>query len=256
MDTPIVPPLKRCTKCGVEYPATAENFFRQKAGKFGFNAQCKKCIAIYKESTKEQRRDYNVEWNKNNLEKNRERQRRFREKHPERVKEAELKRYRSDPEKEKQRVRDYRKKNPDKVRARYKAYKSTPHGRRVVNHHASKYRSRKMSVQHDFTLTEWDFCLSFFNHSCAVCGQRNGFWAHVVQDHWIPVKAGGATIAENIIPLCHGKKDGSNCCNNTKSDRDADEWLIWRVGKKKAAQIKRKIEEYFKIVRERKNTSH
>ena len=35
--------IKICTKCGTEYSATAEYFYRQTGGKFGLQAACKVC---------------------------------------------------------------------------------------------------------------------------------------------------------------------------------------------------------------------
>ena len=243
---------KRCTGCGEEKPATNEYFSRQAMGKCGFNAQCKRCISLYQQGRKAELRAYQSEWRKKNPEKGREGVKRWRERHPEAAHEADVKRYRSNPEKERARVRDYRARNPDKAKFQYKAYRATAHGRAVINLHAQKYRAKKMAVLYDLTKQEWEFCLSHFDGACAVCGQRSGFWATIVQDHWIPVAKGGATTMSNIIPLCHAKKDGSNCCNNTKSARNADEWLVDRVGTKKAAQVTRRIKEYFDIVAQRK----
>jgi len=35
---------KKCTKCGVVYPATSEFFYKDKRGRFGFYGRCKKCF--------------------------------------------------------------------------------------------------------------------------------------------------------------------------------------------------------------------
>jgi len=53
--------MKKCTKCGEEYPATAEFFHRNKTGKYGLTSQCKEC-----------RREYNKEDYENNPEKHKE----------------------------------------------------------------------------------------------------------------------------------------------------------------------------------------
>jgi len=42
--------LKTCTKCGTEYPATAEFFDKQKTVKCGLKSQCKKCSAKYEKN--------------------------------------------------------------------------------------------------------------------------------------------------------------------------------------------------------------
>ena len=35
---------KTCTKCGIEYPATLEYFYKHIAGKFGLTPRCKSCV--------------------------------------------------------------------------------------------------------------------------------------------------------------------------------------------------------------------
>lgn len=40
-------PLKRCTKCKREFPATIEYFRRQTAGKYGFRSTCRECCKQY-----------------------------------------------------------------------------------------------------------------------------------------------------------------------------------------------------------------
>lgn len=41
---------KVCTRCGKEYPATPEYFYKQKSGKYGVYSRCKKC---YNETRRE-----------------------------------------------------------------------------------------------------------------------------------------------------------------------------------------------------------
>lgn len=41
-----------CTKCGIEYPATAEYFYRDKSRKDGLKSHCKRCCAVYQQSEK------------------------------------------------------------------------------------------------------------------------------------------------------------------------------------------------------------
>lgn len=53
---------KVCTKCYIEYPATAEYFCKEKGGKYGVKAQCKVCQAIrgklYSKEHRRERREY------------------------------------------------------------------------------------------------------------------------------------------------------------------------------------------------------
>ena len=66
-------PLKRCTKCGQEFPTTPEFFYRQPRGRFGVEGQCKTCrnivLANYRKTHKQQIQEYQHRYNKNNKEK-------------------------------------------------------------------------------------------------------------------------------------------------------------------------------------------
>ena len=42
-----------CTKCKKKYPATAKFFYRQKTGKFGLRADCKKCCFKYRKQSRQ-----------------------------------------------------------------------------------------------------------------------------------------------------------------------------------------------------------
>jgi hypothetical protein len=69
-------PLKKCSQCGVLKPATAEYFNRQSKTKCGLRAYCKECTRQYRRNNRERRRLYNIKWRKNNPEKEKERSRR------------------------------------------------------------------------------------------------------------------------------------------------------------------------------------
>jgi len=91
MDTPsITPPLRKCTKCGVEFPATAEYFCRNKSKKNRLNSECKTC------ASENARR-----WAQANPEKHRENARRWAQANPEKAR----RRYQVNPEKVRENVR-------------------------------------------------------------------------------------------------------------------------------------------------------
>ena len=56
---------------------------------------------------------------------------------------------------------------------------------------------------------------------------------------------------DNILPLCHGEGG----CNNRKREKHAHDWLLLTFGKRKAAQIERRIQEYFNWVKARSGTA-
>ena len=68
--------MKRCTKCGKEFPATNEYFWIQIKGKFGVHSRCKKCA-----------REIKKEYRKNNGEKVRSQQRAWAKANPDRKRE-------------------------------------------------------------------------------------------------------------------------------------------------------------------------
>jgi hypothetical protein len=113
-------------------------------------------------------------------------------------------------------------------------------------------RARANNLQASLTEADWEFALDYFHHACAVCGrQLTDLFGDTVAalDHWIPINDSSpdnpGTVATNIVPLCHG----FNGCNNSKCDRDAEQWLIERFGKVKAKRISARVNAYFDVVR-------
>jgi hypothetical protein len=71
MTSPILSPdsnnLKRCTKCGVEYPATSQYFQRRPDSTDGLRRQCRQCYSAFVRRdyyTAEQRREYERQYRK------------------------------------------------------------------------------------------------------------------------------------------------------------------------------------------------
>ena len=110
----------------------------------------------------------------------------------------------------------------------------------------SKYRTLKSALPYTFTLAEEAFCRAYFNYACACCGNEEGFLWTIAMDHFIPVTSlqCPGTIATNMIPLCHGVGG----CNNTKNNKDPEQWLVQHLGKRRAHQVLQKIYGYFAIV--------
>lgn len=61
-------PMKRCSKCGEEYPATTEYFHRQEHGKFGLMGACKACKKTERQlpEKKQRAREYDKQWKAKN----------------------------------------------------------------------------------------------------------------------------------------------------------------------------------------------
>jgi hypothetical protein len=137
--------------------------------------------------------------------------------------------------------RQYYAKNKEEMSEKAKIYRETHRDQiRECN------RARKAAIKNsttDFAKLDWEKCLEYWNNRCAICGrgagEANGFI--ISTDHWIPLSKGGPTSKKNIIPICHGK-DG---CNNKKRNTMPDVWLVRFLGKDKAEQKEKEIQDYF-----------
>jgi len=123
MDTPsMTPPLRKCTQCGAEFPATTEYFHRGKKCKYGLSAKCKACA---RETTRR--------WYQANPEKARENSRRYRQANPEKVREAQRRWGQANPEKVRESSRRKRQANPEKAREQARRWRQTnPEKRREI----------------------------------------------------------------------------------------------------------------------------
>lgn len=163
----------------------------------------------------------------------------YRDRNRERIRQWHRQYYRENREKRLAKDRKYRQQNPDKCRVRYRVYKDK---NRVLIRALNRLRKARLSHQKvQYTQSDWERALYFFNGCCAVCGRQPGLWHTLAQDHWIPLKHGGLTAPNNIVPLCHGV----NGCNNRKHDKFPKEWLNEMYGKKKALAILKRVESFF-----------
>lgn len=261
-----IPPLKRCSKCGEEKPATPEYFNRCSRVKSGLKAECRECQRAYsqREETRERRRDL---YKQNAAHHNKKRLDHY---HRNRQKYIELKRasyhqnkerlveqrrasYQRNKENIKARVRawvklnaehraeyqrDYREKHVEKRTEYLREYaRKNPHIGRNSWH---RYRARKLALPFNWTPQDWQHCLDYWNHKCAACGNSLVDIRHA--DHWIPLNYKGAdnpgTVPDNMICLCQ-------TCNSSKCDTMPDDWLIRKFGTDKAAEILKRIQAYF-----------
>lgn len=122
-------------------------------------------------------------------------------------------------------------------RRTYRAHNPLVH--KVSN---NRRRARKLELPDTLTKVQWQRTLEHFGHTCAVCGRPEGLWHRLAIDHWIPLSSPDCpgTTVDNVVPLCHGI-DG---CNNSKGDTDPAIWLERRYGTKKARKILARINDY------------
>jgi hypothetical protein len=229
-------PLKRCNKCGCDFPATVEYFHLSNNGLYGLRQTCKSC-----------RKAIAHERHKNDPSISRDAARRRREKYPERVRNA-RQRYLAE---NRNKVRDYQQRwanaNPERVSAKHKRWAEKNHSATRVK--SRNRRARKAALPATFTSAHERIALEYFHGRCAICGRQlcDLFSQHKLSfDHWIPLAKGGGTVPENMVPLCHG----FGGCNNRKRDTDPEVWLVNAFGKRRAKGILERINAYFQWIKE------
>jgi len=241
---------KFCSICKKEKLETEEYFYKSSSFSSGYVSSCKECS---KSRTSEYRLGHREEIAKKKAAeylKNRERykaqsrsnyhssiedRRRVAREHYHSNKEAMQKRDRARRKQQTANRRKAQRLNPDKYK--------------IISH---RYAARKRNLPDTLTKQEWQYALEYFNHCCAVCGRqlKDLFGAHTVaMDHWIPLSYEGVdnpgTVAENMIPLCHGQ-DG---CNNSKGSKMPNDWLFDVYRKAKANRILKRIKDYFDSIK-------
>jgi len=83
-----------------------------------------------------------------------------------------------------------------------------------------------------FTPEDWDDAKSFFDNTCAYCGDSN---SKLTKDHFVPLSKGGKLEFGNVLPCCQR-------CNSSKKDRIFADWYPNCSGY--SEERLKKIEEY------------
>lgn len=248
------PPLKRCSTCKEWKPATSEFFNKGSAGKT-FQSQCKTCQRERQRVYRETCPDKILAKRQKHYQKNREvinaKSAQWRAENPELMKEISHQWYLKNIDYKKQYSRNWLKRNPERHRINSRNWVNlNPKKNRVKT---AKYRSRKASLRNDFSKSDWDVALGYWDNKCAICGKSPDSSTSLAMDHWIPVVRGGATTSDNILPLCHAKKNGAGGCNNRKGAKDGQSFLIEQFGEEYGLQKLRDIEMYFAWAIEQRN---
>jgi hypothetical protein len=138
---------------------------------------------------------------------------------------------------------EWKRKNPEKARA---------------NARTGELRRRALeaNLPSQWSNFDWERCLNYWQHRCCVCGRPQGLWHVLAREHWIPLSDprpdNPGTVPWNILPMCHTSQNGATDvpgCNNSKWKKDPVEWLVEKLGKRKAAQKLAEIEVYFEWVK-------
>jgi hypothetical protein len=146
---------------------------------------------------------------------------------------------------------EWTRKNPERWQKQQKKYR-VAHPE-ISNTIGQRRSARKRSLPDTLTAEQWQRCLDYFHHSCAVCGRdlddTYGEVDYVLaMDHWIPLTSPNCpgTVVTNIVPLCHGKGG----CNNSKGDNDPIQWVIETFDEFGGNRILTRIEGYFEWVKQ------
>lgn len=132
--------------------------------------------------------------------------------------------------------------NKPEVKQRMAEQRKTEKWRNSMHLYKLRYRARKNQLPNNFTKSDWNRTLSYFNNSCAVCGfDFTSKIRYAAADHWVPLSKSGGTIPTNILPLCHGQGG----CNNSKGNKNPEKWLAAKFGIESADKILDKIKNYF-----------
>ncbi|MCZ7539701.1 MAG: HNH endonuclease [Anaerolineae bacterium] len=243
-------PLKRCSKCGTEYPATTEFFpLRTDTGKL--RAQCRPCCSARRHRHYENNREHILEqsrrWKQENKERrakthrawydanretilakgrqgyheNREynarRARRYHESHREQRSKARREYYENNRERTLSQNRQWYQNNKEKRLAKSRLWRqANPERARAlcrVSQHVRRARKRNAAGTH--TADDIQRQYEAQHGRCWWCNcDLNGVY-HA--DHLIPLSRGGGDAPENIVIAC-------SSCNSSKGSKLPHEW--------------------------------
>lgn len=180
----------------------------------------------YKERNKEWYREYDREYRIKNKERIYEQKKQWVKKNRDGINASHRAFYRLNRAKIAQWQREYAKAYPEK---------------KVIRE--ARRRARKRQLPSTFTAQDWQFCIEYFNYTCAVCGcQLRDMFGNIEPhaDHWIPLANPDCpgTVPRNMVCLC-------NSCNLSKGAKLPEKWLTEGYGAKKAKQILQRIQNYF-----------
>lgn len=144
------------------------------------------------------------------------------------------------PEKHRESVRRHRAQNLERERS-YDSWYAKTH-KEAIRAKGHRREARRRSRPVAFNAKHWETCLTYWQHCCAYCGRQASGpkTGAITGDHWIPLVDPNCpgTIPSNMIPACYS-------CNSRKQDSDPLKWLNSTFGSEVAAQIAKRVSQYF-----------
>lgn len=229
---------KRCGTCG-KIKSLSE-FPVEKRRKSGYSSRCLKCRNEYQRAYIEANREKVLEnkrrWNKENPEKHRQHNKKYRNTHLEIVSakdriwkalnldkihawysansasvKARNKKWHADnPDKAKQLRRNWMENNREKERANSRKWKSENPDK--VREGLLVRRARKLGAGGKITANEWNALKELYSFTCLCC-KRQEPEIKLTVDHVVPLSVGGTNTIDNAQPLCLS----CNCSKGTKT---------------------------------------
>lgn len=228
---------KMCQTC--KESLFISEFHKDASRKDGFGNVCRQCsrtrLAQWYEDNKETSIRRICIWRKDNPEKVKEYNEKYRTNNHDRVLKASRDFYQNHVEVERERSRKKKNKRDEVVRG-------------------ARYRAQKLGLPSEWKKAHAEFAFRYWHYMCAVCGTENGIWHVIALDHWIPIASDmcPGTIPGNMVPLCHatkGSPPGTPSCNQSKGAKLPNLWLTEKLGPRKTKAKLKEIETFFGAAR-------
>lgn len=224
--------VKKCTKCGLEFPATKEYFRVAKNNKDGLKCECKICqkekdkkyrennrekilknMGNYKSKNNTKIKQYHKDYYSKNEEKIKKYRNEYSIKNYNKIKQQQKEYYYNHKDIIDTYQQEYTEKNRERKKIHLKKYSKTEHGKLLKKIREQKRRSIEKDLDSSFSIQQWNICKDYFNNSCCYCGKDK----LLTQDHFIPLSNGGEYTNNNILPACKS-------CNSSKINKDFFKW--------------------------------
>ena len=243
-------PLKRCTSCNQEFPATSDYFHRHKSRKDGLASICKTCANQARQQTyvaqrekilerqkeyyqahKDERASYMQEWNARNQEYRRDYNKEYSRLNRETISQQKKKYYRLNRGRLKEMNHYHYRKSQSKRLEYARTYRQIHRNKRSAYGFAYYWRNResmslyqrlryhkmRTSATENITPQDIDRLYETQNGCCYWCSIPVGKTYHI--DHVFPIVRGGSHTLDNLVISCPS-------CNQSKHDKlPYTEWI-------------------------------